>query len=730
MAYAHSTNSQGQRHDLVTHLASVAEQAQQFASGYGAGELAYWAGLWHDLGKFHPEFQRYLLACEATPGNRHRGPDHKRTGAMLAMTRLPPLALAVQGHHGGLPARDQAKGWLGDPAYRAASNQALELAKAVLTDRLEPSTVPAWPAWANAPTTAEMLLRMVFSALVDADCLDTERHFSPERSPLRENPWRLADLWARFEEDQAHRFAGADDTAVNRVRREVYADCLAASAAEPGFFRLTVPTGGGKTRSSLAFGLRHALAHDLERIIVAIPYTSIIEQTAQVFREIFPVERVVLEHHSAVGVREGTDDAPVTPDQAWARLAEDNWDAPIVVTTNVQLFESLLGQRTGACRKLHHLARSVIVLDEAQTLPPHLLEPALDVLRELVAHYGASVVLCTATQPALDAAPGFPGLPNVREIVPDAGRHFASLARVRYEWPAASESWSWDRVAEELRSAPGQQAMAVVNTKADALALLDALGDCQALHLSALLCGAHRRAVLDEVKRRLAAGEPCLLVATQVVEAGVDLDFPSVLRAVGPLDRIVQAAGRCNREGKLPDGGRVVIFRPEEGGLPPGPYRTGTDTTQVLLRAAGSALNLHDPALYLDYFRRYYQGIDLDQKEVQRQRRAFDYPEVARRFRLIEDDGAPVVVRYPTGDAGVVDQLLGQLRQQPQRGRAIFRRLQPFVVNVRRGLLEQHASRGLATEVLPGLWEWHGKYDRVRGIGAGEPDLVSLVVAD
>jgi CRISPR-associated endonuclease/helicase Cas3 len=517
------------------------------------------------------------------------------------------------------------------------------------------------------------------------------------------------------------------------VRREVYEACLTAAAQAPGFFRLTVPTGGGKTRSGLAFALKHALAHDLDRVIVAIPYTSIIEQTAQVYREIFADGRAILEHHSAVAGREDQDDAPVTPEAQWARLATENWDAPIVVTTTVQLFESLLGQRTSACRKLHRIARSVIVLDEVQTLPPHLLATTLDVLRRLVANYGVSVVLCTATQPALDESPGFKGLDGIREIVPGAAGHFATLERVRYEWPCLDGRWSWERVAEELRAE--SRAMAVVNTKADALALLAALGDPDALHLSTLLCGAHRRDVLAEVRRRLDAGEPCRLVATQVVEAGVDLDFPTVLRALGPLDRIVQAAGRCNREGKLGELGRVVIFAPEEGNQPPGAYRVGSDIARVLLRAAAGDPNLHDPTSFATYFRSLYGSLDLDREKVEERRRAFDYPEVAKRYRLIDDDAASVVVRYrgmngQGGGEGEVDALLEALRRYPQRGRAILRRLQPYIVGVRQRLLDQYVNAGLVLEVQPGLWEWCGKYDPVRGLGNGQPDVVRLVVSD
>jgi CRISPR-associated endonuclease/helicase Cas3 len=437
MAYAHSKNDAGKRHDLAQHLTDVAEQAREYAAKFGGGDLAYWAGLWHDLGKFHPDFQQYLLDCEATPRTGRKGPDHKRAGSLLAAERLPPLALLVEGHHGGLPSRGELPGWPKERSAQDAVNSALALARAALGSRLDPPASLAPPPAFDDALGAELVLRMLFSALVDADCLDTERHFNPDRAGARTGAPGLAELWRRLEADQRRLLDSAEDTSVNRVRREVYDACLAAGTTSPGFFRLTVPTGGGKTRSGLAFALRHALAHGLDRVIVAIPYTSIIDQTTQVYRDIFRDERAVLEHHSSVVGREGADDAPVTLAMVWERLATENWDAPIVVTTTVQLFESLLGQRTSACRKLHNIARSLIVLDEVQTLPPHLLEPTLDVLRRLVAGYGASVVLCTATQPALDETPGFNGLPGVREIVLEPARHFAALERVDYAWPRA-----------------------------------------------------------------------------------------------------------------------------------------------------------------------------------------------------------------------------------------------------------------------------------------------------
>jgi CRISPR-associated endonuclease/helicase Cas3 len=726
LAYAHSPNSNGVPHDLIEHLKSVAEHASRFAEKFGAADMAYWAGLWHDIGKFHLDFQAYL----ANPMAR-RGPDHSSAGAILAEKCFSPLAFLVAGHHGGLPALEELKLRVREKGKTPAINQALDLARQAISN-LEPTTplearLPVFlqetpqkkPEQEDLKRRLELFLRMVFSTLVDADFLDTEYHFEPERAAQRGQGASLDALWRRFETAQVT-LSGRKQGQLNKIRDEIYQACLRAADNPPGMFSLTVPTGGGKTRSGMAFALRHALVHALDRVIVAIPYTSIIEQTADIYRGIFGAESV-LEHHSAVTAHEDSKD-PLSYHEVWARLASQNWDAPIVVTTTVQLFESLFANRPSTCRKLHNIARSVVILDEVQTLPPELLTPILDVLQGLVDHYHVSAVLCTATQPALQEGPYLRGLREVREIITDPARYFAALKRVRYELPEPDECWTWEHVATEMRSV--DQGLAIVNTKQDALRLLDALNDPAAFHLSTLLCGAHRRDILQEIRRRLETGEVCRLVSTQVVEAGVDLDFPLVLRALGPLDRIVQAAGRCNREGRL-EVGRVVIFVPVEGALPPGGYRTGTDTALSLLNQPGA--DLHDLLLYRTYFERLYQAIDMDKKRIQDRREALDYPEVAQRFRLIEDDTAPIVVR-PDNYRHEVDTLLSMLRHAEETPRWLLRRLQPYIVGVRTRQIPDYHREGLLNEVAPGMWEWLGQYDAVRGLTVANRDPADLVV--
>jgi CRISPR-associated endonuclease/helicase Cas3 len=679
--------------------------------------------MWHDVGKIHPEFQKYLHDCEAEPDRKHRGPDHKRAGALLAAQRYDVLAFLIAGHHGGLPSRTELKTWLQDRTKSQRSQDAIQLVRQHLGD-IEPVQALTLPAHLKSELDAEFFIRMLFSALVDADFLDTEKHFNAEQSDRRSGAPTSAELWDRFDRNQ-QMLSGKKTNRLNQIRHDVYQACIQAANQTQGFFRLTVPTGGGKTRSAMAFALKHALAHGLDRVIVAIPYTSIIEQTVKVYREIFGVGTVV-EHHSAVATREESAD-PVSLSDVWSRLAAENWDAPIIVTTTVQLFESLFGRKTTACRKLHNIARTVIVLDEVQTLPVGLLEPSLDGLRQLVAHFNVSVVLCTATQPALDESPYLKGLPSVKEIIPDPVGLFMELgSRVRYELPSSGVTWTWEQAAAEMRQA--EQALAVVNTKNNGLALLEALQDPEALHLSTLLCGAHRRDVLNEVDRRLEQRIPCRLVSTQVVEAGVDLDFPLVLRAMGPLDRIVQAAGRCNREGRQVMG-RVVVFEPAEGQLPPGAYASATATTRNLLARAD--FEFHQPENYREYFQALYQVVEKDAKEIQSFRERLDFPSVAERFRMIDDDSASVVVRYRGMDDSddTVDRLISYVQHQEGKvPRWLLRQLQPYLVNVRSRLVDSFQRDGLLQELVPGLWEWLGKYDLVRGITADNRKPEELVV--
>ena len=707
-------------HYLKEHLSHVAENASIYAAKFDAGEMGYHAGLWHDLGKYNPEFQKYLELCHVASKTGKDAPyskvPHAIQGARLAWEKFMPLAPIIYGHHGGLPEKEYMKSRLQDPALEKSYQEVLRQAPESLCQLQTKTDLNQLMSGLISDVYGyEFFTRILFSCLIDADHLDTELHFNPDISAKRGSNTTITELWDLLQKRQKQVIDGAESTFVNQIRADVYQACVDASELSSGIFRLAVPTGGGKTLSGLAFALRHAMEHHLERVIVAVPYTSIIEQTVNVYRGIFG-EESVLEHHSASKEPDAED---ARREVAQARLATQNWDAPLIVTTTVQLFESLFSNRPSRCRKLHNIVGSVIILDEVQTLPLFLLEPILSGLRELVERYKVTLVLCTATQPALEGQSryleGFT-TGSVKDIIPieQAQQQFASLSRVEYNVP--KELWSWSRLAEDVEQK--DQALVILNTRKDALAVLDRLESSEHIfHLSTLLCGKHRREVLQKVRNRLDSKNPqnCILVSTQVVEAGVDLDFPTVYRAVAPLDRIVQAAGRCNREGKREQKGRVVIFDPEEGSTPKGEYETAIAITRDLLKSPD--LYLDSPAIFEQYFRQLYKNVDTDKRDIQEFRKKLNYPKVAEEFKFIKDDTTPVVIQYD-------DRVRDLLRLIERRGllSGDYRSLQPYLINLRNYEFKQ--AEEFRKEVAPSLWVWHGNYDPIKGICLGDQAII------
>ena len=518
---------------------------------------------------------------------------------------------------------------------------------------------------------------------------------------------------------------------VAAARAEVLSAALNAAEEVPGLFTLTVPTGGGKTLSGLAFALKHAAKHGMRRVIYVAPYLSILDQNANVIREALGFERSaseVFEHHSLAepvdmsDARDGTGGDLENETQLISSIRRaENWDAPLIITTSVQFFESLFASKPGHCRKLHNIARSVILLDECQTLPPGLVAPTCGMLAQLVKHLGCSVVLCTATQPAFQH-PAMPErLESVREIARSELRLFQRLRRVIVEWPKPEDSpQCWSDVAG--RMCRERAALCIVNTRRAARELFAGLRRYCAtvFHLSTSMCPVHRLAVLAEVKRCLKSGKKCYLISTQLIEAGVDIDFPVVLRELAPFEAIIQAAGRCNREGRLNSadgepGGRVIVFRSVDGAIPKdGWYETGRALLTTLFLNQHAPPNIDDPADIERYFQHLYwtKGPEaLDSKKIQALRRSFNFPEVAATYRLINDDGVAVVVAGWAERKSEIDELLAAVKKNPSR--ANYRRLIPFQVNLR-----QHELSKLPVtpvEEVPGVPVWRGDYDAQLG---------------
>ncbi len=701
---------------LNEHLFRVAETAERFGSAFAAALWGHLAGLWHDLGKYSTAFQGYLRGSSA-PGGGHRPEvagtvDHSTAGAQHA-ARLGPagrlLAYCIAGHHAGLPDSEGGRSGLSE-----------RLRKQIEPFDAAPSSIlahglPSLPRLQvsgdrrRAAFSVGFFTRMLFSCLVDADYLATEAFMDPARAGQR--PASLVgprDLLAALDRHLGRLEATAVTSLVNERRREVLAACRSKAALPPGFFSLNVPTGGGKTLSSLAFGLRHAQVHGLRRVVYAIPFTSIIEQTADVFRGALGEHAdQVLEHHSNL------DPEDPTRQSDRSRLAAENFESPVVVTTNVQLFESLFAYRTSRCRKLHRLAQSVIILDEAQALPPNLLHPTLAALDELVRNYGVTAVLCTATQPAIEAREGFRiGITNIRPIVDDAPMLHRSLRRTRVE---LGGKLSLADLASRLMTE--RRALCIVNTRRHASELFKALGDADALHLNANMCGAHRAQVVEEIRRRLKDGRACRVVSTQVIEAGVDVDFPVVYRASAGLDSVAQAAGRCNREGSLfgedgaPRLGRVVVFDYDDGEFRPPPIiRRATDHFRQV--APDHAADLLAPEAIETYFRMHYwmQGGDDGRgwdrgTGGQSVMRCFggedgdpshhQFRTAADAYQLIDDAQTPVLVPYGVRGEIIIRELEAMVEPPSRR---FDRQAQRFVVGVWQNVMGRLVENQLILE--------------------------------
>jgi CRISPR-associated endonuclease/helicase Cas3 len=527
---------------------------------------------------------------------------------------------------------------------------------------------------------------MLFSCLVDGDFLATEAFMNPQQAKNRpEIPPEILPRMLRALESRLDRFP-PPETEVDRQRESVLHDCNRAAELPPGFFTLTVPTGGGKTLSSLSFGLRHAVRHGLRRVVYVAPFTSIIEQNADVYRDVFRdlPDEVLIEHHSSLEPRRET---------AKSRLAAENWDAPMIVTTSVQFYESLFANRTSRARKLHRLAKSVILLDEAQTLPVEYLRPCLAALRELVERYGATVVLCTATQPAIRKHPDFEiGLENVREIIGNVPELFQVLKRTEVEpLGVQTDEDLGARLKEE------SQVLCVVNSRKHAQRLFHVLGKDEAhVHLSALMCPAHRTEKLAEIRNRLDQGKPVRVVSTQLVEAGVDLDFPVVFRSMAGLDSIAQAAGRCNRNGRLPRLGKVYVFDSEDRDA----EKYFQETANVARQVLGLDLDPLSDEAAEKYFRMYFYGrrADWDSHDIlkdfqlQPKRDApflFQFASAAEKFRIIRSGQISVIIPYDEKSRALVKDL-----RNPSipLHRNLMRGLQRYTVGIYPNLLE--ANRG------------------------------------
>lgn len=716
-------NARGEieNHDLHDHLAGTAKLAKEFASEFGAGDWAFLAGCWHDLGKYSEEFQQYIhSAIKAEKSEAHietplKGRvNHSSAGSLLAHDKFKiegrVLAYLIAGHHAGLP--DWHIGEVGASALsvRLADRKPINAIDfdRVPFDLLQREIPPFIPL--GGRTGFHLWVRMLYSALVDADFLNTEAFMDASRGTLRGRFASLAALLEPFELFMTKLKNGSPRTYVNDIRDSVLSSCKNKASEKPGLFILEVPTGGGKTLSSMAFALNHAAIHNKRRIIYVIPFLSIIEQTADEFRKIF--DENVIEHHSNLDTDEET---------SQSRLAAENWDAPIVVTTSVQFLESLFASRSSRCRKLHNIVNSVVILDEVQLLPPPFLQPILDILNLLMNHYGVTIVLSTATQPALTSKKWFEGrLRGLvdcdgslgRKIVENPDDLFERLKRVAYILPdPTSAPREWPDMAAELIQ--HEKVLCIVNTRKGCRDLFRLMPK-GTIHLSALMCGEHRSRTIRAIKERLQNQLPTRVVSTQLVEAGVDFDFPVVYRAMTGLDSIAQAAGRCNREGRL-DRGSVVVFYPPQPS-PPGLLRKAEDAARSVLSNFRGDFIQRD--VFSKYFEQLYGNVDLDKKNIAEFTNCGDELEVqfksaAGLFRIIDEaESMPLFVRYADGYS-----LIEQFKKAgPEPW--ILRKLQRYTVSLPKFAFYELLALGQIIEIYPGFYaqEFDAFYDNETGV--------------
>lgn len=697
--FAHSANRAGSAWEpLGKHIEDVATRAAEYADFFGAKEEAIISGLWHDLGKYSELFVKRLEGKES-------GLDHWSAGTIATLSvfkeKALGAALAIQGHHIGLQEGSRPEihascniSTLSQPnthplELKLTTADWKELLECFKRDRFELPASPERSLYNFGEKTAAAMLdaRMLFSALVDADYIETEAHFegTSDGTKVYRPVGNTLQAVKAFKIVINHLDELTDNTTASdnviKIRKALLTSCIKKAKTDPGIFTLTAPTGAGKTLAMLAFALQHSIKNpQMRRIVVVLPFLNIIEQSARVYRELLEPHfgsKYILEDHSLAGIKKINENGVQDNEQEVNRVSHllaQNWDAPLILTTSVQLFESLFANRPAKCRKLHRLANSIILFDEVQTLPTRIVIPSLAALSRLSERYGVSVIFSTATQPAFDhlheKVKKYTNVGWIPTPIVEKPIHLFELAnRVTIDWQV-KESRSWDSIAQELATHENIQSLCIVNLKRHAQKLItklrEQINDEGLFHLSTNMCPAHRQKVLDEVRDRLSSSKtkPCRLVSTQCIEAGVDVDFPVAWRALGPLDAIVQAAGRCNREGKLKGKGRMVVFLPEKENeneflYPPGGYKGATETTKTLLSIIenetkqsganpGKAFDIFSPDLFNRYYKLLYDlsgATDIPEDlEDAIQRRSF--VSVAKLYRLIDQDSISILVPY------------------------------------------------------------------------------------
>ncbi len=696
---------------LLSHIVGTAKLAGEFASEFNSGEWGNACGLAHDAGKSRPSWQLYLRSKSGYDENAHIEGSNKKVLHAIYGSKLVDelygkeigriLSYCIAGHHAGLPdwsSSESGASSLKNQQYQIKDISDIDLEIVEMLTKGKPKLPPRR---FEQGIDLSFWIRMLFSSLVDADYLDTEKYMNDSSYNTRGGYLPIDKLLEKLESYMNSLESGTAETKVNMIRKSIRDKCKKASTQKQGIYSLSVPTGGGKTLSSLTFALEHAKQHRLRRIIYVIPYTSIIEQNANVFRSALGDDQII-EHHSSI------DDENETPK---SRISAENWDAPVIVTTSVQFFESLFSSKPSRCRKLHNIANSVIILDEVQLVPAEFLKPILSIMQLLVDYYNVSFVLSTATQPAfvdnVESSGQFKGLREVTEIVGDSEEVrglYDSLSRNNIEFPSdLNTPVAWEDLANDLKR--HDKVLCIVSDRKSCRELYKLMPE-GTYHLSALMCGMHRSNAITAIKSRLKRGEVTRVISTQLVEAGVDMDFPIVYRALAGLDSIVQAAGRCNREGKLDYGGTVMVFVPERT-APPGYLRKALETTISILKHSPS--DVIDYSIFEKYFSDLYWKVNnldkagimdlLDPLKNDRSECSIYFRTASDRFKLIDDrTQKSIFIRYHDGN-NLIDRI-----KYSGPDRIIMRKLQRYVVNVSISEFNKLRLSGTIEEIHPNMF--------------------------
>lgn len=672
---------------LIDHLVATGELAAQMGEAFGIADIARIAGLLHDTGKYSQEFQARLRGSP-------RRVDHATAGAREIVKLFPKhpqrtlaelISFCIAGHHTGLPDYGSAADVEGDPTLLARREKKTLPDYSAYRQEIDTSQLHLEPPRltlnrAHPGFTLSFLTRMLFSVLVDADWLETERTMQGDRTAPRGQYATIEALADRFNR-HIEQFKNPQQE-INCKRTEILDACLQKPQEPPGYFTLTVPTGGGKTLASMAFALNHARAQDLRRVIYVLPFTSIIEQNAAVFRRALGDLgwQNVLEHHSNFDWKDThqAQDDETNGLHEKLKLATENWDIPVVVTTNVQFFESLFANRKSQARRLHNIAKSVIVFDEVQLLPLEYLKPCMLAVQELVQNYGVTAVFCTATQPSLRRF--FPDGTQFTELAPHPQELFTFFRRVQVK---NLKTQTDDEIAERLNQTA--QALCIVNTRRHAKGLFGRLQGEGRFHLSTLMCPAHRKAKLQEIHVRLNAGQPCRVISTSVMEAGIDIDFPVGYRAVAGLDSIIQAAGRVNREMKR-SSAEMFVFTPDTEFIKRTPafIEQASAVAQSILRDYAAdpttiaAIEAYYESLYTLYGEHGFDAYNVIALLDKGTRRIdFEFEEAAKKFKLIDQNTVAIIIPYDDNARKLID----DLEHAPSPFK-VLRELQTYTVNV------------------------------------------------